>query len=215
MDSDRLPPALAPLLTLGRERTYRSDHYPVRYGDDALQVFVVTGGVAARSIPDVLGSQTVVDYAPVGTVLLDGLTSGVWWADVIPLPEVRLSAISLTVARPLLEGDPVVSQLILRQVEQSRRSIAETLSERTSTTASQRVLQQLVRFAEALRTNELSVAVPMNQTLLAAAAGTSRQSANEALVAPKKLGLVEIVSGELRVPNLHRLRQFVRSNGAF
>lgn len=146
-----------------------------------------------------------------GTIMADALGSPAEWSsDVVPLGKVSLSAVPVDVAMTRLAVDPALALVIASQAEQSRRQLAVALAERSTLCAQARVFAQLLRFSEALRPcGAANPAIPLTQSMLASAAGATRQTTNSILSSAVRAGLVETPRGAVRVLNTPGLRRMV------
>jgi CRP-like cAMP-binding protein len=196
------------LLTVARRRSFRRGEVVFHRGDPADSLHLVVQGRFAVYVTTPLGD----------TVIFDLLGRGEVFGELaVLLPDRRrpatVEAIEAGETRSIYRDDfaalqerhPGVQEVLLGLVADQVQRLSQRLVEAHFVDAERRLRRRLVELAE--RHAPGGALVALTQEQLAALAGTSRATANRVLRQEAERGAVALSRGQMRVLDVHGLRQ--------
>jgi CRP-like cAMP-binding protein len=175
-------------------------------GDRSGSVMVIQRGDLKVCRSAANGREIVFDVLGPGDVVgeLAALDGGVRSASAVALSDVEVLAVSTGAFRAAVEANRMLERALLVQVIRRLR-ISDRRQLEVGSDALGRVCARLVEIAD--RTSSTELALPVNQSDLAAWTGQSREAVVKALAALRRLGWIQTDGRRVHLIDLDRIRE--------
>jgi CRP-like cAMP-binding protein len=210
------PPDRDALLAAGRGRRYRRGLPIFVEGDPGDFVVLLTEGRAKVVSATAEGTETILSVRGPGdligelsAIVEEGTSRS---ASVIAIEPVAGCVISATEFRSIVDERPAVAVELVRTLAGDLRHADRRRIDNTGYSTTRRLARLVVELVtpEGVTGQTVTLRMTMSQQELAGLVGASRESVVRALAALRRQGLIETGRRLVTVPDIDRLRDFVR-----
>jgi CRP-like cAMP-binding protein len=204
------------LLAIGRPRRYRRGSVVFAEGDTGNFVVLITEGRVKVVSATVEGTQTILSVRGPGDLV--GELSAVLdagaprSASIIAIDPVAGNVVSAAEFRTILDERPAVAVELVRTLAGHLRHADRRRIDNAGYSTTRRLARLVVELVtpEGVAGPTVTLRMTMSQQELAGLVGASRESVVRALSVLRRQGLVETGRRSVTIPDIERLRDFVR-----